>query len=87
MREHRHNAQAMPPHADRTSAPAPPEAIIACDCILRRLEAEQSQASLAVSRILSEQGVVGFNTYGEQVNGAHVNQTLTGIAIYPPESR
>lgn len=71
---------------DRLSGEAEPAAIIACDCILRRLEAEQSQASLAVSRILSEQGVVGFNTYGEQVNGAHVNQTLTGIAIYPPDA-
>lgn len=71
----------------RLSGEAEPAAIIACDCILRRLEAEQSQASHAVSRIFSEQGVVGFNTYGEQVNGAHVNQTLTGIAIYPPESQ
>ncbi len=70
----------------RLSGEAEPAAIIACDCILRRLEAEQNQASHAVSRILSEQGVVGFNTYGEQVNGAHVNQTLTGIAIYPPDS-
>ena len=69
----------------RLSGEAEPAAIIACDCILRRLEAEQNQASHAVSRILSKQGVVGFNTYGEQVNGAHVNQTLTGIAIYPPE--
>ncbi len=70
---------------DRLSGEAEPAAIIACDCMLRRLEAEQSQASLAVSRVLSDHGVVGFNTYGEQVNGAHVNQTLTGIAIYPPE--
>lgn len=70
----------------RLSGEAEPAAIIACDCILRRLEADQSQASHAVSRIFSEQGVIGFNTYGEQVNGAHVNQTLTGIAIYPPES-
>ncbi len=69
----------------KLSGEAEPAAIIACDCILRRIEAEQSQASHAVSRIFSEQGVVGFNTYGEQVNGAHVNQTLTGIAIYPPE--
>lgn len=69
----------------RLSGVTEPTAIIACDCILRRLEAEQNQASRAVSRILSDQGVVGFNTYGEQVNGAHVNQTLTGIAIYPPD--
>jgi hypothetical protein len=24
---------------------------------------------------------VGFSTYGEQFNGIHVNQTLTGVAI------
>jgi hypothetical protein len=24
---------------------------------------------------------VGFNTYGEQFCGVHVNQTLTGIAL------
>ena len=70
---------------DRLAGAEEPVAIIACDCILRRIEAEQSQASSAVSRIMSSYGVVGFNTYGEQVNGAHVNQTLTGIAIYRPE--
>ncbi|MEO1613295.1 MAG: FIST N-terminal domain-containing protein, partial [Pseudomonadota bacterium] len=62
-----------------------PEAIIGFDCILRRLEAEQSQAAGAVSRCFSRHGVVGFNTYGEQINGAHVNQTLTGIAVYAPD--
>ena len=25
--------------------------------------------------------VVGFSTYGEQINSVHVNQTFTGIAI------
>lgn len=65
--------------------PAPPAAVIACDCILRKLEAEQSQAAASVSRVLSKHGVVGLNTYGEQINGAHVNQTLTGLAIFAPE--
>ena len=62
-----------------------PAAILACDCILRRVEAEQTQAVGAVSRALARRRVVGFNTYGEQFGGAHVNQTLTGLAIYPPE--
>lgn len=61
-----------------------PQAVIACDCILRRLEAEQKQAKGALSRILSANNVVGFNTYGEQINSVHVNQTMTGVAIYPP---
>lgn len=64
----------------------PPEAIIACDCILRKLAAEENQAAAAVSQVLARHRVIGFSTYGEQVNGAHVNQTLTGIAIYPPEA-
>ncbi len=61
-----------------------PHAIIACDCILRRVEAEQKQAIRALSGILSANKVVGFSTYGEQLNSVHVNQTMTGIAIYAP---
>jgi hypothetical protein len=62
-----------------------PEAIIGCDCILRRLEVEQLQGSREMSQILRRHNVVGFNTYGEQFNSVHVNQTFTGVAIYPPE--
>jgi len=67
------------------SKAAKPEAIIACDCILRRVEAEQKQAIGALSRTLSANKVIGFSTYGEQMNSVHVNQTLTGVAIYPPD--
>jgi hypothetical protein len=62
-----------------------PEAIIGCDCILRRLEVEQVQGLREVSAILARHRVVGFSTYGEQFNSVHVNQTLTGVAIYPPD--
>jgi hypothetical protein len=58
--------------------------IIGCDCILRRIEAGQSQKTRDMSRILRERRVIGFSTYGEQVGALHVNQTLTGVAIYPP---
>ena len=60
-------------------------AILACDCILRRLEAENTQARRAMSDLLDAHGVTGFNTYGEQFNLVHVNQTFTGLAFYPPE--
>ena len=63
--------------------PAP--AILACDCILRRLEALEKQKTGEISAILRAHGVVGFSTYGEQVNSMHVNQTMTGVALYPPE--
>ncbi|WP_232824936.1 FIST N-terminal domain-containing protein [Primorskyibacter marinus] len=61
-----------------------PDQILGCDCILRRIEAGQTQKSREISRILSENRVVGFGTYGEQIGGLHVNQTFTGVAIYPP---
>ncbi len=82
-------ARDMAAHLDQAlsglAAPEPPLAIIGCDCILRRLEAEETQAVGEVSRILARHGVVGFNTYGEQFDMLHVNQTLTGVAIYPAE--
>lgn len=61
-----------------------PAAILGCDCILRRLEAEEGQKLGEVSAVLRRHGVTGFSTYGEQYNMLHVNQTLTGVAIYPP---
>ena len=61
--------------------------ILACDCLLRRVEAEQKQLTGDISRLLSRHRAVGFSTYGEQVNSMHVNQTLTGMAIYPPKTR
>ena len=67
----------------RGAGPAP--ALLACDCILRRLEALEKQKSGELSAILRAHGVVGFSTYGEQVNSMHVNQTMTGVALYPPE--
>ncbi len=61
-----------------------PAAILACDCILRRMEAEQRQQAHAVSALLRRHRVTGFSTYGEQLNAMHVNQTMTGVAIYRP---
>lgn len=67
------------------SAECEPDLIFACDCILRRLEAEQKQEVSNMSALLKKHRVIGFSTYGEQHNMLHVNQTLTGIAIYPPD--
>lgn len=61
------------------------DGILACDCILRRIEAHQKQRSLAVSDVLRRNRVVGFSTYGEQFGAMHVNLTMTGVAIYAPE--
>lgn len=64
--------------------PAPPQAILACDCVLRRMEAQEKQLSGQLSDILRNSRVTGFSTYGEQFNAMHVNQTITGVALYAP---
>jgi hypothetical protein len=58
-----------------------PRLVLGCDCILRRLEIEQSGMKDDVSAILRKHHVIGFNSYGEQYRGMHVNQTFTGVAI------
>lgn len=62
-----------------------PLVTLGCDCFLRRLEAELTGQSDAVSEFLKAHRVVGFNTYGEQFNGMHINQTFTGVVIGQPE--
>lgn len=69
----------------RLSEGGAPQAILACDCILRRLEAQEKQMTGAIGRILAQHRVVGFSTYGEQLHAMHVNQTMTGVAIYAPD--
>ncbi|MEE1926386.1 nitric oxide-sensing protein NosP [Pseudomonas sp. 148P] len=54
---------------------------IGCDCFLRRLELEDRPQKGQVEAILRQHAVVGFNSYGEQFNGMHINQTFTGVAI------
>ncbi len=58
-----------------------PQLVIGCDCILRNREVIYSGHRDRVEQILKANNTVGFNTYGEQYYGVHVNQTLTGIAI------
>ncbi len=62
-----------------------PAAILGFDCILRRLDVDGAQRTQEMSDILSRHGVVGFNTYGEQFGGMHLNQTFSGAAIFAPE--
>jgi hypothetical protein len=59
----------------------PPQLVIGCDCVLRRLEIVQKRLEDRVGQVFASNNTVGFNTYGEQFRGVHVNQTLTGVAI------
>ena len=51
------------------------------DCILRRLNFEETAVDGELGRLLAESRAVGFSTYGEQYDGVHVNQTMVGIAF------
>lgn len=83
------DAQNMASHLEgelsRLAADGEPAAILACDCVLRRIEAEEKQMFGQISDILRRHHVTGFSTYGEQLGSVHVNQTMTGVAIYPPK--
>ena len=59
----------------------PPQLIIGCECVLRSLEMERTQMKPRMGELLTDNNVVGFNTYGEQFNAMHVNQTFTGVAL------
>lgn len=61
-----------------------PQAVLACDCILRNLEFSARGQKEAVAELFRRHNVVGFSTYGEQYHGVHINQTLTGIAFGTP---
>ncbi|MFT6451028.1 MAG: hypothetical protein ACJA06_000509 [Halocynthiibacter sp.] len=80
----------MAEHLERefaTMADAGPlDSILACDCLLRRIEAEQMQQTTRISSILRKNHVVGFATYGEQTDSKHVNHTMTGVAFYMPDT-
>jgi len=62
----------------------PPLVTLGCDCILRKQEIIQKGLGDEVCAELRRHNTVGFNTYGEQYGGVHINQTLTGIAIGAP---
>ncbi len=57
------------------------QAILAFDCIFRRLEFEQEGVDDQAGEILGKGNAIGFSTYGEQLDALHVNQTLVGIAF------
>jgi hypothetical protein len=55
--------------------------VLGFDCVLNGLEIRQRQIADRVSRLYADRGVVGFNTYGEQLRTLHMNQTFSGLAI------
>ncbi len=55
--------------------------ILGFDCILRRIALEHAGMQQTVADLYRRYNVAGFNTYGEQHGGLHVNQTFVGLAF------
>ncbi|RJX75622.1 GfdT protein [Vibrio sinensis] len=58
-----------------------PELVLTCDCFLRRLEIEQKNLISGIEPLQKQYRIFGFNTYGEHINGMHLNQTFTGVYL------
>jgi hypothetical protein len=58
-----------------------PSFVLGCDCFLRRLEEMTKGTGQAIAALHRQYNMIGFNAYGEHVNGVHLNQTFTGVYI------
>lgn len=56
-------------------------ALLAFSCYGRYLESQADGLTEQVGQVMTDYPVIGFSSYGEQVNGLHVNHTLTGLAF------
>lgn len=65
----------------------PLDILFGFDCIYRKLDAQHRQTTHRIADLYREKQFVGFNTYGEQYNSLHINQTFTGVAIGLPRDR
>jgi hypothetical protein len=57
------------------------ELVLACDCFLRRIEIEQKELAEQAKDLYKKYNIAGFNSYGEHINGIHLNQTFAGVFI------
>lgn len=77
-------------HADMTQSLAEglawsqrPAFVVGFNCILRALEASGGSLHEEQGQVLTQacQNMIGFDTYGEQLNGLHINQTLVAVGF------
>ncbi len=54
---------------------------LGCDCLFRKLEILENGVKKDIESTLNKINFYGFNTYGEQYNSTHINQTLTAITF------
>ncbi len=69
--------------ADLTSWSTQPEFVVGFNCILRALEATDRGLHDQQGQLMRQAcgGSIGFDTYGEQLYGLHINQTLVAVGF------
>jgi hypothetical protein len=58
-----------------------PQLLLVCECTLRKLEIFQSGVVEPMNTLLKQHNAMGFNTYGEEYCGVHINQTFVAIGF------
>jgi len=62
------------------------ELVLSCDCFLRRIEIEQKALGEQAKSLYEKYNIAGFNSYGEHIDGIHLNQTFAGVFIAENEN-
>ncbi|WP_114325791.1 nitric oxide-sensing protein NosP [Candidatus Colwellia aromaticivorans] len=63
------------------------ELVLGCCCFLRRIEIEQKELGEQAKALYTKYNIAGFNSYGEHINGIHLNQTFAGVFIAENETK
>ncbi|HKQ69831.1 MAG TPA: FIST N-terminal domain-containing protein [Polyangiaceae bacterium] len=80
---HEDMLEAMADHFGRERPAHRADFLLSCNCILRALEAGSKGLHEGLGRNLQSlaDSSIGFDTYGEQLNGLHINQTVVALAL------
>ncbi len=71
----------------KRQATGPATFLLGVNCILRSLETTNRDQHAQVGAVFQRHAkhMIGFDTYGEQLDGLHINQTLVALALRDPQ--
>lgn len=82
-------AQALEQSLLGLASPETVDLLLGFNCVLRALEAERTGADARVQQCFRKvsRAMIGFATYGEQLNGLHINHSLVALALRDTRKR
>ncbi|MGH1340223.1 MAG: FIST signal transduction protein [Nannocystales bacterium] len=80
---HHEMKEALESDLHSLAEPDPVDFLLGFNCVLRALEATQRETWEELGAVVGSvsRSSIGFDTYGEQLNGLHINQTLVAVAF------